>query len=164
MKNKNHKWWMIFPIFLGFTLFTLSCDEDLLPSPPNDELEALVLDILFYADLMPVVEPDPIICFLTVQLTNLNEIESFIDFKIPSARVYNDSTGMFLGEIRFTTDWNGFLEPSEIDTVNLRKIKEEIEIFSPPCSELVYLDINLVNSENEIMVLKTDSFKIGCFY
>jgi len=149
---------------LLLSIFTLSCEDDFIYSPELGDVDVVVLDLLIGADLLPIVEPDPIITLMTMQLTNINEFSAFIDFRIPSAKIYRKSDEILLGEFRFGTNWDGLLEPMETDTVELRKLMEETILFDYICNETVYLKIKLVNSLGEDKIIRTKDKQFGCYF
>lgn len=145
-------------------IIPFSCDEDLIYSPELSDMEVVITEILIGADLMPIVAPDPVIILMTMHLTNMNETDAFVNFKIPSAKIYRASNDKLLGEFQFRSNWDGLLEPSETDTVQLRKKTEKAKIFSHTCNEIVYLRIKFLNSLGEEELIITDDKKFGCYY
>lgn len=155
--------------FSGITILLLSvlimsCEDDLIYSPEVSEVDVVILNLLIGADLMPFIEPDPIIILMTIQLTNLNETDAFINFQIPTANIHRAADDKLLGEIRFETNWDGLLEPAEIDTVELRKKTEKASLFSHNCNEMVYLEIKLINSLGEDKTIRTNDKQFGCYF
>ena len=149
-------------LLLSFLSF--SCEDDLIYSPEMGEVDVVIINLLIGADLMPIVEPDPIITLMTLQLTNMNKADAFINFSIPSANIHRATNNEFLGKFRFGTNWDGLLEPSETDTVELRKIIETASLFSHNCDETVYLNIKIVNSLGEEKIIRTEDRQFGCYY
>lgn len=143
---------------------SVSCEDDLIYSPEVGEIDVVILDLLIAADLMPFVEPDPIIILMTLQLTNLNESGAFIDFRIPSAKLHLTSDDKVLGDIRLGTNWDGLLESMEIDTIEIRKLTEKSSPFAPACSDLVYLKIKMINSLGEEKTVRTDDILFDCYF
>ena len=141
-----------------------SCEDDLIYSPEVGEIDVVILDLLIAADLMPFIEPDPIIILMTLQLTNLNDFDAFIDFQIPSAKVHRTSDDRVLGDIRLGTNWDGLLESMEIDTIEIRKLPEKASLFAPVCRDLVYLKIRMVNSLGEEKTVRTDDIQFVCSF
>lgn len=149
---------------LLISLFLMSCEQDEESAKLSlDQLDIQYLNGQISADLMPVVLPDPIFCQIELQMQNESEAQPFTNLKIPNAYVYLDSTHQLLGEIFFSTDWDGNLEVSDVDTVKLVKIFLQESPFQPPCNEIVCLELTIVAHDlNESRLFAVDSLLFGC--
>jgi hypothetical protein len=122
-----------------------SCGDD--EAPGVQPVEATFVSGWIGADLMPIVPPDPIGCTLTLVLRNPNTGVDFSTMNVPSADVHLDRTGEVLGEITLNTLWDGRLLAGEVDTVTVNKVIEFERLFAPPCTEAVYLNVKILNSD-----------------
>lgn len=147
-------------------LFLSACGENLPPPTPAtlDNLEIEYLRGGIGANLMPDIPPDPISCQVELLLTNRNPEESLTGLTIASGEVVLDSTHELLGEISFSTDWDGTLEPDEQDTVALVKDFLDESPFEPPCGEFVFLELRVENEEYEPKFFTTDTLFFTCLY
>ena len=147
-------------VFLGM----VSCDDT---SDPGDaagisDLSVQVIEGHISANLQPIIPPDPILCQLTLRLTNTNSTNPLTGLSIPSAVVFLGSNSTELGIIRFETDWDGAIGAGGVDTVTVTKIQEDQEIFVPPCNESVYLRVRVVKTAVQFKQIKTPSYLFGC--
>ncbi len=152
---------------LFFTLILLisfACDISDSSNPPIDGLKVRFIDGVAYSDLMPVVEPDPIYIRIELEIHNSNTLESFNDVKIPKASVFLDSSNEYLGNIDLSTEWDGNLEPSEIDTITfIKNTSSDPAPFEPPCEKMIYLELD-IKSDNNSKQLMIDSLWYGCAF
>ncbi len=151
-------------LVLATALAALGCDDD--SSRPGEgqiyDLSVEVIDCYLRANLQPPVPPDPILCQVTLRLTNTSQTNEISGVSIPSAVVYRANDGSELGTIRFETDWDGWLAATEVDTVTITKIEESEEIFPPPCATSVFLRVKIVKSAVQTRQLKTDPVDVSC--
>jgi len=153
---------IIIPVLAAAVIWQAGCDDDscrprCCPQPPISVIRMTCLEAYNYANLMPIVPPDPIFCRLTVRIENTSSKYSYAGLSIDSALVYLASSGRYLGRFRFSADWKGALEPGETDTVTALKIQEEEQIFSPPCGEAVYMEVILGSEFHGELVERTDA-------
>ncbi|MEK0338537.1 MAG: hypothetical protein QQN41_14000, partial [Nitrosopumilus sp.] len=117
-----------------------------------------------FSDLMPVVEPDPIYIRIELEIHNSNTKKSFNDVKIPSASVFLDSSNEYLGNIDLSTEWDGNLEPTEIDTVTfIKNTSSDQAPFVPPCGKEVYLEVD-IKSDDDSKQLVIENLLYGCAF
>ena len=131
-----------------------ACDDDTCPvcpeeTPPMWVVTVEVEQLSIYEP--PLSIPDPIYCDVTLRIENTSSEYSYSGISIPSARVYLLPIDQLLGEIRFETDWDGILDPGDVDIVDLSKILEDAEIFPSPCDSQVRVEIEITSSEHEGM-------------
>ena len=140
-----------------------SCDDTSAPASAGiSDLEVQVVDGYLSANLQPVVPPDPILCQLTLRLTNTNSTNPLTGLSVPSAAVLLADTSDELGIIRFETDWDGAIDAGAVDTVVVTKIAEDREIFQPPCGDSVYLRVRVVKTAVQFKQIKSPSYRFGC--
>jgi hypothetical protein len=111
--------------------------------PPIGVLRVEMIDGLLYANLMPIVPPDPISCTLTLSVENTSEKYSYSGITIADGDVYLGSNNEKMGEFRFMTFWDGALRPGETDTFEVFKVMENHTIFIPPCGDALYIDLSI---------------------
>ncbi len=140
-----------------------SCRPRDCPQPPLSVIRMTCLESYIYADLMPIVPPDPISCRLTVRIENTSSKYSYAGLSIDSASVYLASSDQLLGGFRLSADWNGALAPGEADTVLAQKIEEEEQIFSPPCTDMVYIEVILSSKSYGELIERTSTY-FSCVY
>jgi len=149
-------------ILIGF--FFIGCQEDQSQDFSLDDLQIQFLSGFMEANFMPEIPPDPIYCQINLQLRNTNSEESAHGLNIPQAKVFIDSTNQLLGEISLSTDWDGYMEPGEQDTVQLTKVVLEEAPFDPPCNAFVYLEIEVTDNVDQSKFFATDSLLFYCTY
>jgi hypothetical protein len=113
---------------------------------------------------MPIVPPDPVMCQAWLILENMNPREAFSKMEVPAADVVlvrNDST---LGTIPLETSWNGLLAPGTKDTVLFFKNTGNQVIFSPPCTERVFVDFMIQNADGDTRVFRPDTLTFMCVF
>ena len=166
MGNTRRVGAMVSGILLVVALGIAACDDD--TTGPRDDAARLgdltveVIDGYILADLMPVIPPDPIICYLTLRLTNTNTKHALSGMSIPSAVVCLSKAGLGLGVIRFESDWDGSMAPGEVDTARVSKIGESEKIFDPPCREDVYLVVEISKNVLEVKHVTTGDYLFMC--
>ena len=113
---------------------------------------------------MPFVPPDPIFCRIVLIARNKSFSESLSGLSISEAVVARVSSDERLGQIFFSTGWDGRMGPGEQDTVRLTKISGQLPVFSPPCGKYVYLNLLVRNGAGDLSIVKMDSLYFGCVY
>ena len=146
------------------SFFLLACERDLPRSSALDDLEIQFLSGLIWANLGPVVPPDPIYCQIELLFINTSSEERLSGLKTPWAQVFLDSTNQLLGGFSLSTDWDDTLEPNDQNTVTLIKDVLEEHPFEPPCRKFVYLEIEVKNGAYEPKLFRTDSLLFTCVY
>ena len=152
---------------LMFAVLT-QCDDSTSPSPPGaylDSLQVEVLQVRIFADLMPIVPPDPIFSRIEMRLENTYRNYSIESLKISAANVMSKETGEQLGQFRYTTDWPGELAPGEVDTVTWTKIQEDytpIDSVHSTCGDSLTLQFSLVEQEQDSLHLSVEDIVFGC--
>ena len=114
------------------------------------------------ADLMPAIPPDPIMCQIVLLLQNKSESETVRGISFPGARVFLSSSHQRLGQISFSTDWDGEIEPAIADTVRLTKLISSTTLFNPPCDKYVYLELIILQPNDSTRTFKTDNLLFAC--
>ena len=160
--------WFCIPALLLLFLIT-SCEEESSPAIGLEDLELRFLSVSIWANLGPVVSPDPILCHVDMEIQNTNSDQALTGLYIPDAAVYIDSSGELLGEILLTTywdatDWDGHLEPGELDTVRLMKVEMEERPFDPPCDVAVYLELWVKDQSDRSQAFTSESHQFICAY
>ncbi|MFB0515082.1 MAG: hypothetical protein ACETWG_00575 [Candidatus Neomarinimicrobiota bacterium] len=155
------------PVVLLF-IVSIACEQESAPVASLENLELRFLSVSIWANLGPVIPPDPVRCHLDMEIQNTSCDQTFDGLYVPNATVYIDSTGELLGEIQLTTlwdtpDWDGHLEPGELDTVRLMKISMNTRPFEPPCNAEVYLKIWVRESSDQSIAFTTDSTSFDCW-
>ena len=135
-------------------LGAVACEDDSCPAcpeeiPPMWVVTVEVEQLSIYE--APLSIPDPIYCDVTLRFVNTSSKYSYSGISIPSAKVYLLPIDQLLGEIRFETDWDGILDPGDVDIVDLSKILEDTEIFPSPCASQVRVEIEIISPEHEGM-------------
>ncbi|MBD3178326.1 MAG: hypothetical protein GF417_01260 [Candidatus Latescibacteria bacterium] len=133
-------------------------------NPPVSLLRMSILDVVVYANLMPMVPPDPVICEVTLAVENRSSGYPFSGLSVPSGYMYRSSDNSFLGFFRFSSAWDGRVGPSSIDTFTVRKRQEDAAIFSPPCGEDVYLYIFLSDGRYSGLADRSTGINFQCVY
>lgn len=132
--------------------------------PPISDLSVTWERGNIFADLMPIVPPDPVVCRAWLILENKNQREAFSKLEVPTADVIlvrNDST---LGTLPIETDWDGVLSPGKKDTVFFFKNTGDDPIFSPPCGERVFVDFVIKNADGDGRVFRPDTLSFECVF
>ncbi|MFO7915289.1 MAG: hypothetical protein R6U43_06315 [Candidatus Krumholzibacteriales bacterium] len=147
-------------------LLLAGCGED--AERPGDGsgakvIEVTVLELFISANLMPMYPPDPIDCHATLAIDNSAGYR-LSGLSVPSAGVYLSEGDRYLGEFRFSSGWDGILEPGEVDTISVVKVQESSAIFEPPCGELLYLKILLDGGLFRTTRIKTGDSFFACVY
>ena len=153
-------------IFISITTMLLllsNCKKEV-TKPPQEFLKIQFIEGYIAADLMPVIPPDPIICRITLTMENTNKSESLRDLSINFADVFLTTSDSLLGKIEFNSNWDGILNPAELDTIELVKVSESQPIFNPPCSQEVYLNIKIQCDCGSSDFYKTENLIFGCVY
>jgi hypothetical protein len=132
-------------------LGAVACEDDSCPScpektPPMSVVSVEVEQLSIY-EPGPDSQPDPIWCDVTLRIENTSSKYSYSGISIPSAKVYLSPINRLLGEIRFQTDWDGVVNAGDVDTVVLRKIHEDAQIFPGPCDAQVRVEIEITSSK-----------------
>ncbi len=155
----------IFLIGFIFT-FQLFCGcKDKVTSPPTlDNLRVSFVGGFIGANLMPIIGPDPIDCRIIIVAENSSRTDVLTNLTIRQADVFLNSNNQKLGTIKFTTSWDGRLNPLERDTISLTKVVEQTPPFSPQCNKNVYLNLVIQNGEKSFVTIKTDSIGFMCVY
>jgi hypothetical protein len=133
------------------------------PDPLGD-LRLKFVSGYIYANLMPSIPPDPIVCKISIVAENASQTRVFSGLSVLQADVFLNSSNQKLGTIAFTTSWDGQLGPSERDTIQLSKVVSQTTLFSPQCSKQVFLNLIVQDESNNTIALKTDSLDFGCVY
>jgi hypothetical protein len=128
------------------------------------DLSVTWMDGYIWANLMPIVPPDPINCRAWLILENKNHREAFSEIRVPLADVILAETDSVLGTILFETTWQGSLAPGEIDTVRFTKITGNQWIFNPPCGQQVLLDFLIRNADGAVTVFTPDTLIFDCAF
>ena len=147
--------------------FGLGCKDTVTVIPPGgdlNDLETTLLSGSIGANLMPFVPPDPITCRIVLTVRNTSTSESMAGLRLPGAEVVRDTPDVRLGQIYFSTTWNGRLDPGEQDTVHLVKVLEQTPLFAPPCGTHVHLNLLLSNGAGDVRIVRIDSLFFGCVY
>jgi hypothetical protein len=132
--------------------------------PPIDDLSVTWERGNIFANLMPIVPPDPIVCRVWLILENKNQWKAFSRVDVPMADVIslkNDST---LGIIPIETDWDNILAPGTKDTVFFYKNTGDNPIFGPPCGDFVLLDFVIENADGDTKVFRSDTLTFECAF
>lgn len=144
-------------------LILQSCDSDV-QNTAIDDLNVRFTDGLAFSDLMPNVEPDPIYIRIELEMYNANTDDSFNNIRVPKASMFLDSSDEYLGDIDFSTEWDGHLESGEIDTITFVKNTSASQApFSPPCGSMIYLEVD-IRSDDESKQVMSDSLWYGRAY
>lgn len=139
------------------------CSPDKI-DPPISDLSVLWEKGNMFADLMPIVPPDPIACRAWLIFENKNPRQAFSKLEIPTAKVILVKTDSILGAITMETDWDGILAPGLKDTVLFFKTTGTQPIFDPPCNEQVLIEFVIHNADGETKVFMSDTLVVGCVY
>lgn len=143
------------------------CDDATEPSGDESILRVSVLDGVIFADLMPVVAPDPIHCHLSVELRNPWRYREATGVTIPWAAVYLSGNREYLGAIQFDSLPAIDLAPLEADTIELNKVQEQAQIFEPPCiydDVYVYLRLRVRDASGKTYIYESQPFNFECRY
>ena len=131
-------------------LGAVACEDDSCPACPEKTPPMWVVTVeveQLSINEAPFSVPDPIYCDVILRIENTSSKYTYSGISIPSAKVYVLPIDRLLGEIRFQTDWDGILNPGDVDIVNLSKILEDAEIFPGPCNSQVRVEIEITSSE-----------------
>lgn len=150
-------------IFL-IPIFLCGNCHDKVTNPSLDHLKVEFIEGFIGADLMPVVLPDPIFSHLKIVIENQHSWNTFENLTVKYGYVVLNSTNSILGKIEFNSNWDGILEPSDIDTVELDKVFESEKLFDPPCGQEVYLNIEIHCDCGASKHHETDLLIFGCVY
>jgi len=158
--SNNHFTLLIFliPIFLCSNCIDNVTDSSL------DNLKVEFIEGYILANLMPIVLPDPIFSHLKIVIENQHSSHTFESLTVKYGYVVLNSTNSILGKIEFNSNWDGILEPSDIDTVELDKVFESEKLFDPPCGQEVYLKIKIHCDCGASKHHETDLLVFGCIY
>lgn len=140
-----------------------TCGPDEINPPLSDLVVSWDRGIIF-ANLMPIVPPDPIVCQAWLILENKNQHAAFSNVTIPTANVILVRNGSTLGMIPIETDWDGVLAASEKDTVLFFKNTGPQELFNPPCGDDVFLDFKIQNADGDTMMFQSDTLTFECAF
>ena len=132
--------------------------------PPMSDLSVTWDRGTIYANLMPIVPPDPVICRAWLILENKNPREAFSKVDVPTADVILVGADSTLGTIPMETDWDGLLAPGQRDTVLFFKNVGNQVMFSAPCSEQVFLDFMIQNTDGDAKVFRPDTLVFTCVF
>ena len=138
--------------------------QDKVTNPSLDHLKVEFIEGFIGADLMPVVPPDPIFSHLKIVIENQHSWYTFENLTVKYGYVVLNSTNSILGKIEFNSIWDGILEPSDIDTVELDKGLGSEKLFDPPCGQEVYLNIEIHCDCGTSKHHETDLLIFGCVY
>ena len=133
----------LIPLIFLFPIFLCGNCNDKVTNPSLDHLKVEFIEEFIGANLMPIVPPDPIFSHLKIVIENQHSSHTFKNLAVKYAYVVLNSTNSILGKIEFKSNWDGILEPSDIDTVELDKVFESEKLFDPPCDQEVYLNIEV---------------------
>ncbi|UCG52912.1 MAG: hypothetical protein JSW58_04970 [Candidatus Latescibacterota bacterium] len=132
--------------------------------PPIADLSVTWDGGYIWANLMPIVLPDPIGCSVSLILENKNTRRSFTKLEVPRANVVLAEHGSPLGTIPLETSWRGVLVAGEIDTVFFFKPNEDQAAFEPPCSQPVLLQLLIRNADGDSTFFEPDTLIFECTY
>ena len=151
---------------VALVTFQLFCGcKDKVTSPPTlDNLNVSFVSGFIGANLMPIIGPDPIDCRIIIVAENSSRTEVLNNLTVRQADVFLNSNNQKLGTIKFTTSWDGKLNPLERDTISLTKVVEQTPPFSPQCNKHIYLNLVIQNGEKSFVTIKTDSIGFACVY
>ena len=151
---------IIAPIFLGI----LACNT-LAPQPPPDlrHLQLQFLGGFIYANLMPMIPPDPIDARVILLARNTSS-QSMTGLRVLKADVYLKSNDQRLGSIEFFSDWSGTISPNRQDTVVAQKVSEATKLFDPACGSSVYLTIFVGTDSSNSKRVVADNLTFSCVY
>ena len=144
----------------------LSC-SDLGSVPVLEDLECEYLSGAIGADMMPVIPPSPndrVGCVVDVRVRNRSGKELRPLLRILRAELYEGGTRTRLGTAHFSAEWDGHLAAREVDTVRLIKQALSADFVQPACGSGVSLDIDIGESENNLIHIVSDSLTFGCVY
>lgn len=144
----------------------LSC-SDLGSAPVLEVLECEYLSGGIGADMMPVIPPSPnerVGCVVEVRVRNRSGNELRPLLRILRAELYGGGTRTHLGTVHFSAAWDGHLAAWEVDTVRLIKQGLSADFVQPACGSGVTLDIEVGESENNLIHIMSDSLTFGCVY
>lgn len=158
------------PLLTAVLVFALStgCGEDACrpgggSPPPISVLSASVIDGNIFANMMPIVPPDPIACTLTVRIENTSTKDTYTGIGVPSASVYSAANEP-VGRFRFYSDWDGELGPCGIDTFTIVKIQEQQPVIDNPCGLGLYLDLLIETESYGEAVVRTPNYVCACAF
>jgi len=156
---------------LALTLFIVcagalfpSCDQNSVRPTPLTSLDVKVVGGFVTANLMPIVEPDPLYCRLTLSVRNTSSDGSFYGLGVREGTVFLDADHATLGRFRFTSDWDGRLAPGETDTVHLTKLASSFSGFTPPCGARVGISFAVEDFARNALPVTADSLPVLCVY
>jgi hypothetical protein len=132
--------------------------------PPISDLSVTWVEGNIWANLQPVVPPDPIRCHVILSVTNTNTQYPFTRVAIPGATVTLTATGEVLGTIPLDTDWDGRLAAGETATVRLSKDLGDQWIFDPPCDQPVLMGLIIENADGESTSFTSVVLTFECVY
>ncbi|MCK9212078.1 MAG: hypothetical protein M0P61_14650 [Ignavibacteriaceae bacterium] len=162
---RDRYWRTIILIGLIFTFQMFWGCKDKVTSPPSlDNLHVSFVSGFIGADLMPIIEPDPIDCRIIIVAENSSRTDVLNNLTVGQADVFLNSNNQRLGTIKFSTSWDGRLNPLERDTISLTKVVEQTSPFSPQCNKTVYINLVIQNGEKSFVTIKTDSIGFTCVY
>ena len=152
-------------------LLLFSCEDSENCLCPPDKIDPSMSDLSvtwdrggIFANLMPVVPPDPVVCQAWLILENKNPREAFSKVEIPRADVILVRNDSILGTIPMETDWDGLLAPGKKDTIFFFKNAGTQPIFSPPCGDQVFVDFMIQNADGDTKVFRPETLTFECVY
>lgn len=161
--NSNQRLPMAIVLLIG-SIGGLRCDDNAITPNILDKIEVRFLSGRISADLMPIVPPDPIRARIVLLVHNTDSLQPVSGLLVPEAEVFLNSGRQRLGQIRFSSNWDGRLTAGEQDTVELEKVVTESLPFDPPCEKYVYLDMKIADIAGNSKSFSTDSLLFECTY
>ena len=155
-------------IILIGSIFTFQmfwgCKDKVTSPPARDNFHVSFVSGFIGADLMPIIGPDPIDCRIIIVAENSSRTDVLNNLTVGQADVFLNSNNQRLGTIKFSTSWDGRLNPLERDTISLTKVVEQTQPFSPQCNKHIYLNLVIQSGEKNFTIIKTDSIGFTCVY
>jgi len=156
-------------ILIITAVLIIGCDDEpewpvVIGEPIESALEVRVLDMRIFADLMPIVPPDPINCRLTLSVENRSSKYSYTGLHVPAGAVFLAENGLYLGDFFFSSNWDGKLGRGEADTFRVLKMQSASQIFPPRCGDSLYIRFVLDGGIYGRIMKRTGNIGFQCFY
>lgn len=108
-------------IIIMISSIIFGCKETNPPVEPENHLHADLVAVYLHANLEPPPAPDPIIYYVLVRIWNTSSNVAIGGLSFDKGIVRLVSTGQELGSFALITNWDGYINSLESDTVFLEK-------------------------------------------